>query len=199
MNILLITTLSILVVSCFYNVHLIYAKTEGHDKENYFQIINNRDIDKFGITKLYDSKVGGFEWYMSMSNPQADNYLYNYDKMRKNSDSSYNIGNKSRLSVYSKDGIGYIEGSMDTYNFTHLSKKGYWYKPNDWKNVEITGEYNYRGGKGQGITHYVRSEDHSLLHIGCGGGQVIRTRSILMEQAISIKSKPIHTLGSPPT
>jgi len=127
------------------------------------------NVDVFGILKLYDSKVGGFEWYMNMSNPQSDHYLYNYDKMRKNSDGSYNIGNKSRLSVYSKDGIGYVEGSMDTYNFTRLSTKEYWYKPNDWKNVEITGEYHFKGGKGQGITHYVRSEDHSMLHNGCGG------------------------------
>lgn len=53
--------------------------------------------------------------------------------------------------MYSKDGIRYSEGSMNTYNFTKLSQRGYWYKPSDWKNVGITGEYNYRGGKGQGI------------------------------------------------
>jgi len=58
---------------------------------------------------------------------------------------------------------------MDTYNFTKLGLRGYWYKPSDWKNVEIAGEYHYRRGNGQGITQYVRSEDHSLLHDGCGG------------------------------
>ena len=57
---------------------------------------------------------------MNMSNPQADPYLYNYHKMIKNPEGSYNIGNVSRLSVYSKDGIGYVECSMDTYNFTKL-------------------------------------------------------------------------------
>ena len=44
---------------------------------------------------------------------------------------------------------------MSTYNFTKLGLTGYWYKPSDWKNVEIAGEYHYRGGKGQGITQYV--------------------------------------------
>ena len=87
--------------------------------------------------------------------------VYITHKMIKNPDGSYNIGNVSRLSVYSKDGIGYVEGSMDTDNFTSLSLKGYWYKPSDWKNAEITGEYHYRGGNGQGITQYARSEDHS--------------------------------------
>jgi len=73
------------------------------------------------------------------------------------------------MSVYSKDGIGYREGNMETYNFTQLSNKGYWYKPTDWKNVEITGEYLYREGKSPGITHYARSEDHSMMNNGCGG------------------------------
>lgn len=150
------------------NVPFLYNESIGFDTPNVIQSYNNGDIDVFGIRKLYESKPGTFEWYMNMVNPQEDPYLYNYNKMVKNPDGSYNIGNFSRLSVYSRDGVGYTEGSMQTYNFTKLDSKGYWYKPNDWKNVEITGEYRYRGGNGQGITHYVRSEDHSLLHNGCG-------------------------------
>ena len=161
--------ISILLIYYFCSNHSIYAGTKGPDIAHNIQPANNSSMDIFGIKKLYDSKLGGFEWYMNMSNPQADPYLYNYHKMIKNPDGSYNIGNVSRLSVYSKDGIGYVEGSMDTYNFTKLSLKGYWYKPSDWKNAEITGEYHYRGGNGQGITQYARSEDHSLLHSGCGG------------------------------
>lgn len=148
---------------------LLYTGTSEFDTTNIIRPYSNSSLDIFGIRKLYDSKLGGYEWYMNMSNPQEDPYLYNYNKMEKNSDRSYNIGNFSRLSVYSKDGIGYPEGRMETYNFNKLSERGYWYKPNDWKNVEITGEYHYRGGNGQGITHYVRSEDHSQLHGGCGG------------------------------
>lgn len=37
-----------------------------------------------------------------MSNPQADPYLYNYHKLGKNPDGSYNIGNVSRLSAIQK-------------------------------------------------------------------------------------------------
>lgn len=165
---LVIMIICILTISYIFNVYLLYASGEGDIQLKYYTHIKKNDTDVFGILKIYDSKKGGFEWYMNMSNPQGDPYLYNYNKMRKNSDGSFNIGNKSRLSVYSKDGIGYKEGSMETYDFNQLSKKGYWYKPNDWKNVEITGEYHYRGGKGQGITHYARSEDHSVLHNGCG-------------------------------
>jgi hypothetical protein len=42
------------------------------------------------------------------------------------------------MGVYSKDGIGYPKRNMETYNFTELSKRRYWYRPTDWKNVEIT-------------------------------------------------------------
>jgi hypothetical protein len=161
--------LGILLIYSMCSNYFIYAERKDSSTLNSTQIHKNSGFDIFGIKKLYDSKFGGFDWYMNMSNPQADPYLYNYHTLVRNPDGSYSIGNISRLSVYSKDGIGYVEGSMDTYNFTKLSQRGYWYKSRDWKNVEITGEYHYRGGKGQGITQYVRSEDHSLLHNGCGG------------------------------
>jgi hypothetical protein len=126
-------------------------------------------FDRFGIKKIYPTKKDGFEWFMNNSDPTSDPYLHNYKNFVKNEDGSYNIGERSRMGVYSKDGIDYQEGNMVTYDFTELSKKGYWYKPSDWKNVEITGEYLYKKGKGPGITHYARSEDHSTINNGCGG------------------------------
>lgn len=122
---------------------------------------SNLDIDIFGIKKIYPTKKNGFEWFMNNYDPESDPYLHNYKSIVKNEDGSYSIGERSRMGVYSKDGIGYPKGNMETYNFTELSKKGYWYKPTDWKNVEITGEYLYKKGEGPGITHYARSEDHS--------------------------------------
>lgn len=130
---------------------------------------SNLDIDIFGIKKIYPTKKNGFEWFMNNYDPESDPYLHNYKSIVKNEDGSYSIGERSRMGVYSKDGIGYPKGNMETYNFTELSKKGYWYKPTDWKNVEITGEYLYKSGEGPGITHYARSEHHSLINNGCGG------------------------------
>lgn len=142
------------------NPHLVKIKNQ---EKNY------ADLDIFGIKKIYPTIKEGFEWFMNNSDPKSDPYLHNYKNIVKNKDGSYNIGERSRMSVYSKDGIGYSEGNMETYDFTKLSNKGYWYKPTDWKNVEITGEYLYREGKGPGITHYARSEDHSTINNGCGG------------------------------
>ena len=34
-----------------------------------------------------------------------------------------------------------IRSNLSTYNYSQLSQTGYWYKPTDWKNVEITGYF----------------------------------------------------------
>jgi hypothetical protein len=145
-----------------------------------YQQENFSDFDIFGIKKIYPTKKGSFEWFMNNHDPESD-----------------------RMSVYSKNGIGYPEGNMETYSFTELSKKGYWYKPTDWKNVEVTGEYLYKKGEGPGITHYARSEDHSTINNGCGGSSYKLkihfdgTSSISKEQShpkpwtISINKNPL--------
>ena len=151
---------------------------------------SNLDIDIFGIKKIYPTKKNGFEWFMNNYDPESDPYLHNYKSIVKNEDGSYSIGERSRMGVYSKDGIGYPKGNMETYNFTELSKKGYWYKPSDWKNVEITGEYLYKKGIGPGITHYARSEHHSLINNGCGGSSY--KLSIHFDGTSSISKEQTH-------
>ena len=163
---LLITT------TYFINGNLIFSQQTKYENQIIgikYQEENFSELDIFGIKKIYPTKKNGFEWFMNNYDPESDPYLHNYKSIVKNKDGSYNIGERSRMSVYSKDGIGYQEGTMETYNFTELSKIGYWYKPEDWKNVEITGEYLYKKGEGSGITHYARSEDHSTINNGCGG------------------------------
>ncbi|HSF50476.1 MAG TPA: hypothetical protein VLA74_06925, partial [Nitrososphaeraceae archaeon] len=55
----------------------------------------------------YPTKKSGFEWFMNNYDPESDPYLHNYKSIVKNEDGSYNIGERSRMGVYSKDGIGY--------------------------------------------------------------------------------------------
>ncbi len=193
----------------FLNENLIFSQHNKYKDqviEIKFQGENFSDFDIFGIKKIYPTKKSGFEWFMNNYDPESDPYMHNYKNIIKNNDGSYNIGERSRMSVYSKDGIGYQQGNMETYNFTELSKKGYWYKPSDWKNVEITGEYLYKEGEGPGITHYARSEDHSTINNGCGGSSYKLkihfdgTSSISKEQShpkpwtISINKSPFGKL-----
>ena len=88
-----------------------------------YQGENFSDFDIFEIKKIYTTKKSGFEWFMNNYDPESDPYMHNYKSIVKNEDGSYNIGERSRMSVYSKDGIGYQQGNMETYNFTELSKK----------------------------------------------------------------------------
>ncbi|MGD1834896.1 MAG: hypothetical protein ACPKQO_04165 [Nitrososphaeraceae archaeon] len=169
----------------FINENLVFSQQSNHDYNEYenqeitaFYInqieekdneLNIDNYDIFGIEKIYPTAKNGFEWFLNHYDPESDSHLHNYKNIEKNDDESFNIGDRSRMGVYSKDGINYPKGNMETYSFTELSKKGYWYKPSDWKNVEITGEYLYKKGDGSGITHYARSEHHSNENDGCGG------------------------------
>jgi hypothetical protein len=49
---------------------------------------------------------------------------------------------------------------MDTYNHSIIESRGYWYKPSDWKNVEMTGYFK--------LKEYVEDEfsmfSHSIWH-----------------------------------
>jgi hypothetical protein len=193
----------------FISKNLIYSQQNKYEDPLLgikYQGENFRDLDIFGIKKIYPTKKSGFEWFMNNYDPESDPYMHNYKSITRNEDGSYNIGERSRMSVYSKDGISYQEGNMETYNFTELSKIGYWYKPTDWKNVEITGEYLYKKGEGPGITQYARSEDHSTINNGCGGSSYKLkihfdgTSSISKEQShpkswtISISKNPFGKL-----
>lgn len=159
----------VVLISYFTNANLVFSQENKNSsivEAKYQQ--NFSDFDIFGIKKIYPTVKDGFEWFINNSDPKSDPHLHNYKKIVKNEDGSFNIGERSRMGVYSKDGMDYPKRNMTTYNYTELSKRGYWYNPTDWKNVEITGEYLYKKGNGPGITHYARSEDQVTINNGCG-------------------------------
>ena len=62
--------------------------------------------------------------------------------------------------------------NLATYDYSELAKTGYWYAPQDWKNVEITGYFKVTEMKngGDDISLVSRSVRHSQnVHDGCGG------------------------------
>jgi hypothetical protein len=61
---------------------------------------------------------------MNNYDPELDSYLHNYKSIvRNDEDGSYSIGQRSRMGVYSKDGINYAKGNMETYNLQSSQKK----------------------------------------------------------------------------
>jgi hypothetical protein len=58
--------------------------------------------------------------------------------------SSWCIDSKEQtwLNVWTKGSGDFIQKSrIDTYNQSIINARGFWYKPSEWKNTEITGDF----------------------------------------------------------
>jgi hypothetical protein len=155
--------------------HIAYAQSEeeedggekkDEDKEDSDKLneetenraVVGNGVDKFGIEKLYPTKIGvgggGEEWYMDMLNPIKDdrfipiNTVFNktlysfYTLTRNTEDGSWKLTSttpetKVRMHVFTS--TGYNQSKISTYDHTELEDKGYMQSPNDWKNIEMTG------------------------------------------------------------
>jgi hypothetical protein len=93
--------------------------------------------DKFGIKKIYPTKPGGEEWYMNMDDPQNDPRT-SEPSMSRNSDGSWRVtSGQVRYGVFTSS--GYQPDNVVT-DHSVLASRGYMQSPNDWKNVEMTGQ-----------------------------------------------------------
>ena len=114
--------------------------------------------DRFGIKKIYSTKSGGEEWYMNMENPNNDPRS-NPPAMSKNSDGSWRItSDQVRYGVYTS--AGYHPDNIEI-DQNILASRGYMQSPNDWKNVEMTGQIRYNSGGDDEWTWYTRGGRHT--------------------------------------
>jgi hypothetical protein len=123
----------------------------------------NRELDKFGIKKLYPSKSAGEEWYINMNNILSDNrikFCCGTPGVTKNSDGSWKITNtKVRYAVYPSTGID--RSKINTQNHSVWDERGYIQAPNDWKNVEMTGYVKVNAyNTNNNFAWYSRGADH---------------------------------------
>ena len=119
-------------------------------------------------------------------NINTPNYKGQVDKTDKSNvftqqkiDESWRIDyGKPRIDIHTKDaGIlpdkvdqlnNLSKGKIQSWNFSELKKIGYWYKPNDWKNTEITLifkllDYPRSKGEQHSISIVTKSISHSQL------------------------------------
>ena len=95
-------------------------------------------LDKFKIKKIYPTKEGGEEWYLSRQEPADDCRFDPKTTLIPNADGSYKVkSTQVRISVLTS--TGYDQDDITTYNQKELAKKGYMRSSNDWKNVEVSG------------------------------------------------------------
>jgi hypothetical protein len=114
--------------------------------------------DKFGLRKIYPTKPGGEEWYMNMQDPTNDPRS-KPPSMSKNSDGSWRVTDgQVRYGVYTSSGYHPEDVEID---HSVLASRGYMQSPNDWKNVEMTGQVKYNSGGDDEWTWYARGGRHT--------------------------------------
>ena len=117
-------------------------------------------VDKFGIRKIYPTKIGGQVWHMNMNSPTSDSRS-DPPSMTKNSDGSWKVTDTQvRYGVFTLS--GYDQDKITTLNHASLAQKGYMQSTSDWKNFEITGYVKVISGQtGENFAWYGRGGRHT--------------------------------------
>jgi hypothetical protein len=121
---------------------------------------------------IYQTKVDGDEWFMDPDELNKDKIFDANANLTRNRDGSWSVDSKehTRLDVWTKgSGDFRREGAMDTYNHSIIEARGFWYKPSDWKNTEMTGYFKLNEYVEDEYNTYSRSIWHNKTHNGCGG------------------------------
>ncbi|WP_373047756.1 carbohydrate-binding protein [Vulgatibacter sp.] len=118
------------------------------------------EVDAFGVTMLYPSKVGGESWILA-DDPTKDPRFDPKETVTANEDGSWKMrSGKVRMGVTTS--TGYDPAAVET-DRELLADRGYMQAPNDWKNVEITGyvKVNDAGGSTDNFAWYARGGKHN--------------------------------------
>lgn len=129
-----------------------------------------------GVKMIYPTLSGGETWFFNPTNPEDGQFDKNGAEISKNSDGSWRLqpGTTRMLTFTKSSGLpsDEVRSSLPTYDYSRLAQTGYFYKPTDWKNVEITIYVKVLSASGGGdeISLVSRSVRHSNnVHEGCGG------------------------------
>src|SRR5215217_4453360 len=105
------------------------------------------------IPSVYETKLNGETYRFNQTNPNDKVQVNKEDKSnvftKQNIDGSWRIDfGRPRIDIHTKDaGIlpdkpsllnNMPNGKIQSWNFSELKEIGYWYKPSDWKNIEVT-------------------------------------------------------------
>ena len=104
-----------------------------------FNVTN--DTDKIRIFKIYPTAKNGETWFFNSADPNDGQFDSNGAEISRNSDGSWHVNpGITRMLAFTKSSehpSDKIRSNLPTYNYSQLAEKGYWYKPSDWKNVEL--------------------------------------------------------------
>jgi hypothetical protein len=129
-----------------------------------------------GVKMIYPTLSGAETWFFNPTNPNDGQFERNGAEISKNSDGSWKLKpGTTRMLVFTKSSglpSDEVRSSLPTYDYSRLAQTGYFYKPSDWKNMEITIYVKVlsTSGGGDEISLVSRSVRHSTnVQEGCGG------------------------------
>jgi hypothetical protein len=132
------------------------SQIRARGSEGFVSTVSSTDAgtnDKFGIKKIYPTKPGGEEWVMNMQDPNNDPRTKQIP-MSKNADGSWKVTeDQVRYGVYTSSGY---HPDLVVKDYSILADRGYMQSPNDWKNVEMTGQVKFNSGGDDDWTWYAR-------------------------------------------
>jgi hypothetical protein len=121
---------------------------------------------------IYPTKLHADEWFMDPITLTKDERFDPNAKLIQNSDGSWSVDSKgqTRLNVWTRGSGNFRQNEgIDTFNHSVIAARGYWYKPSDWKNVEMTGYFKLNEYVEDEYSTYSRSIWHNRNQSGCGG------------------------------
>ena len=162
-------------------------KLEVNDNDSWTNIdqdlITKYSYRNLVIPKVYPTAPDGSKYQLKHDNPngkiQLDESEHENIFTKQNRDGSWRIEyGKPRIDIHTKDaGIlpdkidqlnNLSEGKIQSWNYSELKDIGYWYKPSDWKNIEVTIIFKLLDssrskGEDHALSIVTRSISHSQL------------------------------------
>jgi hypothetical protein len=164
-----------------------YHKKEDKNKDSRTKedqdLITKYNYRNLTIPKVYPTAPQGSKYQLKHDNPngliQVDETENENVFTKQNRDGSWSVEyGRPRIDIHTKDaGIlpdkveqlnNLSKGKIQSWNYSELKDIGYWYKPSDWKNVEITLIFKLLDsarskGEDHAISIVTRSISHSQL------------------------------------
>ena len=163
------------------------TKDKDKDKDNNFDNSNFDPayrsffpIKRIVIPEVYETIPNGQTYRFNINTPndkvQVDEGEHKTIFTQQNIDGSWRIDyGKPRIDIHTKDaGIlpdkvdqlnNLSKGKIQSWNFSELKKIGYWYKPTDWKNIEVTLIFKLLdSARSKGDQHSISIVTRSISH-----------------------------------
>jgi hypothetical protein len=135
-----------------------YSDSLTYDNNNNWtrtdqDLITKYNYRNLAIPKIYQNAPIGETYRFNKTNPsdkvQVDEGENKKVFTKQNRDGSWRIDfGKPRIDIHTKDAEilpdkvdqlnNLSEGKIQSWNYSELKEIGYWYKPSDWKNIEVT-------------------------------------------------------------